>query len=66
MTPVEAKGSRESATLVFNRYGSRHLLAQVWTPAERTGLKMRRSQAARRMELAGRAEFAAVEVTAGK
>lgn len=66
MTPVEARRSRESATLVFNRYGSRHFLAQVWTPAERAGLKVRRSPAERRMEVAGRAELATVEVTAGK
>lgn len=66
MTPVEARRSRESATLVFNRYGSRHFLAQVWTPAERAGLKVRRSPAERRVEVAGRAELATVEVAAGK
>ena len=66
MTPVEAKRSRESATLVFNRYGSRHFLAQVWTPAERAGLKVRRSPAERRMEVVSRAKLAVVEVTAGK
>ena len=66
MTPVDASRLRESATLVFNRYGSRHFLAQVWTPAERAGLKVRRSSAERRMAVASRAELATVEVTAGK
>lgn len=66
MTPVEAKRLRESATLVFNRYGSSHFLAQIWTPSERAGLKVRRSPAERKMEVASRAELAVVEVTAGK
>ena len=66
MTPVDAKRMRESATLVFNRYGSRHFLTQVWTPAERAGLKVRKSQAERGVEIVSRAEVATVELTAGK
>lgn len=66
MTPVEAARARRSATLVFNRYGSRHFLAQVWTPAERAGLKVRGSSGERRLQVAGRAEPATVELTAGK
>ena len=66
MTPVEARRARERATLVFNRYGDRHFLAQVWTPSERAGLKARKSPAERRVELVGRAELATVEIAAGK
>jgi hypothetical protein len=66
MTPVEARRARESATLVFNRHGGRHFLAQVWTPAERAGLKVRKSPAERRMEVVSKAEAATVELTAGK
>jgi hypothetical protein len=66
MTPVDAKRMRESATLVFRRYGGQHFLAQIWTPAERAGLKVRRSEAERRLEVVSRAEVATVELTAGK
>ena len=66
MTPVDAKRMRESATLVFNRYGSRHFLAQVWTPAERAGLKVRRSTVERRLQVVNRAEVATVEISAGR
>ena len=66
MTPVEAKRARESGTLVFNRYGGRHFLAQLWTPDERAGLKVRKSQAERRVQVVSRAELATVEIAAGK
>ena len=66
MTPVEARKARESATLVFNRYGSRHFLSQFWTPAERVGLAVRKSRAERTVEVAGDAQRSAVELAAGK
>ena len=66
MTTVEARKARESATLVFNRYGSHHFLSQFWTPAERVGLKVRKSRAERTVEVAGNAQRSAVELTAGK
>ena len=67
MTAVEAKRARERATLVFNRYGDRHFLAQVWTPAERAGLKVRKSRDERQVvQIVSRAEVATVEVAAGK
>ena len=66
MTPVGAGKSRRSARLVFNRYGERYFLSQVWTTAERAGLKVRRSRAERTVEVAGNAPRASVEVAAGR
>jgi len=66
MTPVGSGKSRASARLVFNRYGERYFLSQVWTTAERAGLKVRRSRAERTVEVAGNAPRASVEVAAGR
>ncbi|HEX8890259.1 MAG TPA: hypothetical protein VF779_13965 [Pyrinomonadaceae bacterium] len=48
--PVQSNVTRENAKLVFNHYGDQYFLAQVWTPADNTGLavpesKMERSLA---------------------
>ena len=66
MTPVEARRARRAATLVFNRYGTQHFLSQFWTPAERAGLKVRRSRSERTVEVARSGERATVEIGAGK
>jgi hypothetical protein len=68
MTSTQASESRDEGRLIFNRYGSQHFLSQVWEPAERTGLAMRRSRAEREVELAsgGSAERATVSLTFGK
>ena len=47
-TPVQAGGEvRESAKLVFNRYGQQYFLAQVWTAADDTGLRLPQSKTER-------------------
>jgi hypothetical protein len=68
MTGFEMREAREGGRLVFNRYGSQHFLSQVWEPAERTGLALRRSRAEREVELAsgGSAERATVSLTFGR
>jgi len=38
--PVQAAKMQESARLVFNHYGDQYYLAQVWTPADNTGLEL--------------------------
>ena len=53
MLAVEAPQVLETGRLVFNRYGADHLLAQVWTPADSTGLAVRRSHAEREMQIGG-------------
>ncbi|HEX8844124.1 MAG TPA: hypothetical protein VF791_05745 [Pyrinomonadaceae bacterium] len=37
---VQDSKTHESAKLVFNRYGDQYYLAQVWTPADNTGLEL--------------------------
>src|SRR2546421_915330 len=53
MLAVEAPQVPETGRLVFNRYGADHFLAQVWTPADSTGLAVRRSHAEREMQIGG-------------
>jgi hypothetical protein len=67
MSTVEGK-ARERGRLIFNRYDSQYFLSQVWKPAERTGLVMRRSRAEREVELAGGGHTtrATVSVASGK
>lgn len=48
-TPVQSSETRESARLVFNRYGDRYYLAQVWTPADDTGLAVPESKSERQL-----------------
>lgn len=43
-TSVHAAKAQESARLVFNRYGDQYFLAQVWAPADITGLELPRSR----------------------
>jgi hypothetical protein len=45
--PIQAGRAQESAKLIFNRYGEQYFLAQVWTPADNTGLELSRSRAER-------------------
>jgi hypothetical protein len=46
-TPVQAAKMRENAKLVFNHYGDQYFLAQVWTPADNTGLEVPQSKSER-------------------
>jgi hypothetical protein len=54
MTSVIGK-ARESAKLVFNRYGNRYFFAQAWVDGENSGLQALKSRAERatERELAG-------------
>jgi len=45
--PIQANETRENAKLVFNHYGDQYFLAQVWTPADNTGLAVPESKAER-------------------
>jgi hypothetical protein len=45
--PVQAGSAAESAKLIFNRYGDQYYLAQVWTPADNTGLELPKSRSER-------------------
>src|SRR5205085_3024627 len=53
LTAVEARQMQDTGRLVFNRYGADYFLAQVWTPADSTGLTVRRSRAEREMQIGG-------------
>jgi hypothetical protein len=46
-TPILANSVQESAKLIFNRYGGQYFLAQVWTPADATGLELPKSRSER-------------------
>ena len=48
-TPVQSSKVRESAKLVFNRYGDQYYLSQVLSPAENGGLEIPQSRAERRL-----------------
>lgn len=45
--PVQANETRATARLVFNHYGDQYFLAQVWTPADNTGLAVPESKTER-------------------
>jgi hypothetical protein len=45
--PVQAAETSEKAKLIFNRYGDQYFLAQVWTPADNTGLELLKSRSER-------------------
>ena len=51
--PAQAKATAGQAKLVFNRYGDRHFLAQVWTSSGNWGCEIRKDRSQR--ELAHRA-----------
>jgi hypothetical protein len=61
-TPVQAGRTQETARLVFNRYGDQYFLAEVWTPADDTGMAIRQSRSER--ELARNGGHRAPEQTA--
>ena len=42
--PVLTSRTQERARLVFNHYGDQYYLAQVWTPADDTGLQLLQSK----------------------
>lgn len=66
-TAVEGRTISEDGRLAFNRYGGEYFLSQVWTPADRTGLTLRKSRGERRVELAGvKVENATVKLGGGK
>ena len=43
-TPIEAERAQETAKLVFSRYDNQYFLAEVWTPADSTGLGLKKSR----------------------
>ena len=45
--PVQSARTQENAKLVFNHYGDQYFLAQVWTPADNTGLELPQSRSER-------------------
>jgi hypothetical protein len=45
--PVQAGRAQEKATLVFSRYDKQYFLAEVWTPADNTGLELPKSRSER-------------------
>jgi hypothetical protein len=64
---VQAHGMEGGARLVFNRYGDRYFLSQVWRPSDSTGMELPESHAERhvRRELgAKRPEHATVAFAA--
>ena len=52
--PANAKGAENVGQLVFNKYGSRHFLSQMWMPGSETGNHVPQSKTERalRRELA--------------
>ncbi len=44
---VRARGAERGARLVFNRYGDRYFLSQVWRPSDANGMELPRSRAER-------------------
>ena len=50
---VQSKGTLEEGKLVFNRYGDRYFLSQVWKPGNNTGFQIPKHR--RERELAQRA-----------
>ena len=64
---VEGRAVSEDGRLVFNRYGGEYFLSQVWTPADRTGLALRKSRGELNPALAGvKVENATVKLGGGK
>ena len=59
MRTVEGK-AKESATLIFNRYGNRYFLAEAWVDGENMGWQGSKS----RTERAAQRELAGIEPTA--
>lgn len=45
--PVQAGRTQENARLVFNHYGDHYFLAEVWTPADNTGMALPQSRSER-------------------
>jgi hypothetical protein len=54
-TPVQAGKAQESARLVFTRYEDKYFLSQIWTPADQTGLELRKSRSERTLLARNRA-----------
>ena len=55
--PVETRpgAPSESAMLVFNRYGDRYFLSQIWQPSDEAGLELPKSRAERALRRGPRA-----------
>jgi len=47
--PVEASTGQAEAKLVFNRYGNRYFLSQIWTPANNVGCELIKSSLEREL-----------------
>src|SRR5262245_46539321 len=60
VSPSNGLDIQNESKLVFNRYGSQHFLAQVWTAGRSKGEEMRKSK----QERAIRSELAALKRTA--
>lgn len=48
--PLSRKASDDKGKLVFHRYGNRYFLAEIWSPGERQGQKLKKSQEEKSIE----------------
>lgn len=48
--PISRKASDDKGKLVFHRYGNRYFLAEIWSPGERRGQKLRKSKEEKSIE----------------
>jgi hypothetical protein len=48
--PVQTKAEQDSARLVFNCYGERRYLSQLWTPGDNFGLELPKSRNERALQ----------------
>ena len=48
--PLSRNASDDKGKLVFHRYGNRYFLAEIWSPGERQGQKLKKSQEERSIE----------------
>lgn len=48
--PVQYRENQEESRLIFNRYGERYFLSQVWTAGDNIGRKLRMTKQERSLE----------------
>jgi hypothetical protein len=61
--PIQAKKNPNVGTLVFNQYGDQYFLSKVWTPANKTGGKLFKSDVERELASAN-SGYRTVSITA--
>jgi len=66
VNPVHPRGSTEKARLLFNKYGDRYFLAEVWGAGREAGRKLIKSRYEREVLMAGVPERVDVWVAARK